>query len=220
MEAVNAVQHVANPTASFETTAASADSYPSIIEMTHKFEYDLGVSGDDAVQVIDQACKQLGVNTDGLSLTQKAEKAYDMMYRSAGATTTKPGGADATAAPGSDHRRSAAPVHRGPAPHPAARAPRGLRISIWWTPATAHHHVGARGAWTHLGRRAVARPLGVAPRPASFRAVSPEIRGELSNFTDFPRGRLFSCLLWLAIAAIIGCSASDAATPRRRDKTL
>ena len=74
MEAVNAVQHVANPTASFETTAASADSYPSIIEMTHKFEYDLGVSGDDAVQVIDQACKQLGVNTDGLSLTQRRRR--------------------------------------------------------------------------------------------------------------------------------------------------
>ena len=212
MEAVNAVQHVANPTASFETTAASADSYPSIIEMTHKFEYDLGVSGDDAVQVIDQACKQLGVNTDGLSLTQKAEKAYDMMYRSAGATTTKPGGADATAAPGSDHRRSAAQVHPGPAADAASLAQRAEGLEdprIWWTPATARPPRRCARCMDPPGFvEQLHGPLGVAPAsPPPSETASPEIRGELSNFgSDFPRGRLFfSCLLWLAIAAIIGC---------------
>ena len=53
--------------------------YPSLIEMTNKFESDLGVSGT-TVEVVDAACTELGVNRAGLSLVQKAERAWDIMY--------------------------------------------------------------------------------------------------------------------------------------------
>ena len=53
--------------------------YPSLIEMTNKFESDLGMSGT-TVEVVEAACKELGVNTAGLSLVQKAERAWDIMY--------------------------------------------------------------------------------------------------------------------------------------------
>ena len=53
--------------------------YPSLIEMTNKFESDLGMSGT-TVEVVEAACKELGVNTAGLSLVKKAERAWDIMY--------------------------------------------------------------------------------------------------------------------------------------------
>ena len=71
--------------------------YPSLIEMTKKFESDLGASGT-TVEVVNAACKELGVNGAGLSLVQKAERAWDIMYTghnrpSAGAPvmTSQPG---------------------------------------------------------------------------------------------------------------------------------
>ena len=60
--------------------AVPAGEYPPLIEMTRRFEADLRITGT-TVQVVDQACKQLGVNTAGLSLTQKAERAYDAIFR-------------------------------------------------------------------------------------------------------------------------------------------
>ena len=81
--------------------AVPAGEYPPLIEMTRRFEADLRITGT-TVQVVDQACKQLGVNTAGLSLTQKAERAHDAMYvggRAASSSGAPPAAsADAVAA--------------------------------------------------------------------------------------------------------------------------
>ena len=52
--------------------------YPSLIEMSNKFESVLGVSGT-TVEVVEAACKEYGINDAELSLVQKAEKAWEVM---------------------------------------------------------------------------------------------------------------------------------------------
>ena len=77
--AVVVAQPVASAMSGIEM-AVPAGEYPPLIEMTRRFEVELRITGT-TVQVVDQACKQLGVNTAGLSLTQKAERAYDAIFR-------------------------------------------------------------------------------------------------------------------------------------------
>ena len=59
--------------------------YPPLIEMTRKFEADLGLSGT-LVEVVDGACVQLSIDGTGLALNQRAERAYDALYRAGGAS--------------------------------------------------------------------------------------------------------------------------------------
>ena len=53
--------------------------YPSLIEMTNKFESDLGVSGT-TVEVVDAACKELKISTEGISVVERAHRAHDQLY--------------------------------------------------------------------------------------------------------------------------------------------
>ena len=65
--AVVVAQPVASAMSGIEM-AVPAGEYPPLIEMTRRFEVELRITGT-TVQVVDQACKQLDVNTAGLSLT-------------------------------------------------------------------------------------------------------------------------------------------------------
>ena len=66
----------------FGGTELSASVRPPLVELTRKFEAELGLSGT-AVQVVDAACVQLGVKTSGLSLMQKAERAHEILFPNA-----------------------------------------------------------------------------------------------------------------------------------------
>ena len=59
--------------------SAQRAEYPSLIEMANKFESDLGVSGT-TVEVVDAACKELKISTEGISVVERAHRAHDQLY--------------------------------------------------------------------------------------------------------------------------------------------
>ena len=59
------------------TDVASHNGH-SLMEMKRRFESELGLSGT-MIDVVDAACLQLGVSTSGLTVMQKAERAYDAL---------------------------------------------------------------------------------------------------------------------------------------------
>ena len=53
-------------------------AYPALIEITRRLEADLGVSGT-MTEVIDAACKDLGLSTDGINIIERAHRAHDQL---------------------------------------------------------------------------------------------------------------------------------------------
>ena len=47
--------------------------------MANKFESDLGVSGT-TVEVVDAACKELKISTEGISVVERAHRVHDQLY--------------------------------------------------------------------------------------------------------------------------------------------
>ena len=68
------------------TAAAALDStfaYPPLMEMVRKFKETTGVEGETAPVIVDGTCATLSVDTAGLSLSEKAQRCYDVLYRAA-----------------------------------------------------------------------------------------------------------------------------------------
>ena len=59
--------------------AAPAGAYPAVMEITRRLEVELGMSGT-AIEVVDAACKELNISTEGLSLVERAHRAHDQLY--------------------------------------------------------------------------------------------------------------------------------------------
>ena len=53
--------------------AAPAGAYPAVMEITRRLEVELGMSGT-AIEVVDAACKELNISTEGLSLVERAHR--------------------------------------------------------------------------------------------------------------------------------------------------
>ena len=61
-----------------ENSAEEEGAYPALIEITRRLEADLGVSGT-MTEVIDAACKDLGLSTDGINIIERAHRAHDQL---------------------------------------------------------------------------------------------------------------------------------------------
>ncbi len=68
-------------------TAAAAHAppftYPPLVEMVRRFRETLGMEGGTVPAVVDGTCAMLSVGTAGLSLTEKAQRCYAVLYRAA-----------------------------------------------------------------------------------------------------------------------------------------
>ena len=73
-----------------ENSAEEEGSYPTLIEITRRLQADLGgrVSGTPT-EVVDAACKELNISTEGTNIVERAQRAYDQLY---GAPTQAAGG--------------------------------------------------------------------------------------------------------------------------------
>ena len=95
-------------------TEVASHNGPSLMEMKRRFESELGLSGT-MIDVVDAACLQLGVSTSGLTVMQKAERAYDALD----GTPALKSGIECLLAPSS--RRCSVIQRRGPS-QPSASA--------------------------------------------------------------------------------------------------
>ena len=59
--------------------AAPAGAYPALMEITRRLEVELGVSGT-ATEVVDAACKELNISTEGINIVERAHRAHDQLY--------------------------------------------------------------------------------------------------------------------------------------------
>ena len=66
-------------TAVVMTEREESTQYPTLMEMARKFEVDLGLNGA-VTDVVEGACRKLQIDTEGLSLMQKAKSAHDKLY--------------------------------------------------------------------------------------------------------------------------------------------
>ena len=64
-------------------TAVPVGEYPPLVEMVRKFKETTGVAGETAPVIVDGTCATLSVDTAGLSLSEKAQRCYDVLYRAA-----------------------------------------------------------------------------------------------------------------------------------------
>ena len=63
-----------------ENSAEEEGAYPALIEITRRLEADLGgrVSGTPT-EVIDAACKELNISTEGINIVERAHRAHDQL---------------------------------------------------------------------------------------------------------------------------------------------
>ena len=62
-----------------ENSAEEEGAYPALIEITKRLEADFGVSGTLA-EVVDAACKELNISTEGINIVERAHRAHDQLY--------------------------------------------------------------------------------------------------------------------------------------------
>ena len=62
-----------------ENSAEEEGAYPALIEITRRLEADFGVSGTPT-EVVDAACKELNISTEGINIVERAHRAHDQLY--------------------------------------------------------------------------------------------------------------------------------------------
>ena len=76
----------AKPSASSSSSskaASSSEQLPPLMEMCEEFKRQLGVGkggSDTLVQIVDAACRELGVDTTGLTVKDKATTVWHMLH--------------------------------------------------------------------------------------------------------------------------------------------